>query len=694
MIANRPCKVKSVLVLSLIGKTNYKQNIMNKELRERLKKYGLGAGAIVAGTAASAQMVYTDIVPDDTVSGAGDSYQLDLDNNSSTDFNIAVYSGSFSSSYYGFFLSYQSISVQGYGSNRVMNDSSNYPYALNNGDPINNNAGSWAYGGDMFSHFYLNSYSTFSGTFGNWTPGTNDKYLGLRLDVSGTIHYGWARISVITENTFVIKDYAYQSQGSIPTSAGDTSSAAPAQALPATNIVGTDISNFGSGADLQVTFDMAADETGIEEYHLLIVKDANAGSFTMADAQAVSALNRTDITPSGTNITQNMTFGSRDVDGDLLAENVPYRIFVLSVADNINAFTDTLSQMSNQVTLTTPVIPTDPATNVVASDVDNNGNGSDLSVSFTKAADESGIGEYRIIVAREASAATFDLAAAQALNVSQYVAVTPTGSNITTVLVSTLRDTDGNLIEEQEPYRVFIHSVADNTNATVDTLSGMSNQVTLLGPTADIASNLVLSDVADYANGLDLQLSFTKALDESTVSTYRVIIVKSANAATFDRVAAESLGIASYKTTYPNGTNPTVVMNASTLDSDGDPITSMVPYKAFVLSMADGTNATANSLSGASNEITLNWAAGVASVDGSAGLVVNQAGNALQLRHRSGEAIVAATLYDVNGKLIKTHSNHASEMSVSVEGMATGMYILEARTNGQTMREKVFITVL
>ena len=54
-------------------------------------------------------------------------------------------------------------------------------------------------------------------------------------------------------------------------------------------------------------------------------------------------------------------------------------------------------------------VETDAVSKVIISDIGENGNGSDLSVSFDKAADESKVSEYRILVIKSASASTFDL---------------------------------------------------------------------------------------------------------------------------------------------------------------------------------------------------------------------------------------------------------------------------------------------
>ena len=40
------------------------------------------------------------------------------------------------------------------------------------------------------------------------------------------------------------------------------------------------------------------------------------------------------------------------------------------------------------------------------------------------------------------------------------------------------------------------------------------------------ATNVKASDVSDYGDGRDLQVSFTRAQNESNVSNYRVFVVK------------------------------------------------------------------------------------------------------------------------------------------------------------------------
>lgn len=110
----------------------------------------------------------------------------------------------------------------------------------------------------------------------------------------------------------------------------------------------------------------------------------------------------------------------------------------------------------------------------------------------------------------------------------------------------------------------------------------------------------VLSDVSDTDTPADLQLTFTKAEDESTISEYRVMLLP---------VAADPLSVAEanalpsdrYTVVLPTGSDIVMNFNATTKDIDGDLLAPDVLYRAQILSVADGLVAIANSVSIASN---------------------------------------------------------------------------------------------
>lgn len=176
--------------------------------QKKLKSYSVLAGTIVAANQVSAQVVYTDIIPDSTVNTDGGMYNLDLNNDGSVDFafNLTVTT---SSSY-----TVNKVGVNALNSNMVAGNATLayiYPTAMNPGDTVGA-ALTWNIGSSMSMGSYFGSPNS----FGNFL-GTTDKYIGLKLDVSGVTYYGWARLDVDSIATsFTIKDYAYMNNPGQP----------------------------------------------------------------------------------------------------------------------------------------------------------------------------------------------------------------------------------------------------------------------------------------------------------------------------------------------------------------------------------------------------------------------------------------------------------------------------------------------
>ena len=184
----------------------------SKKLSKKLAQYGALSMAIVGVTDLNGQIIYTDITPDFD-QGAGQPYSLDLNNDGTPDFQIHIESTS-------------DLKIMPLNANNEVlgnpysSGSSFYvfPYALSNGAPISNSAsGSWFNNSFSVGVQDLN-YSSCSR--GNWCSVT-DKYLGLRFNISGNTHYGWARLDVgASGNTWTIKDYAYNTILDEPITAG------------------------------------------------------------------------------------------------------------------------------------------------------------------------------------------------------------------------------------------------------------------------------------------------------------------------------------------------------------------------------------------------------------------------------------------------------------------------------------------
>jgi len=134
-------------------------------------------------------------------------------------------------------------------------------------------------------------------------------------------------------------------------------------------------------------------------------------------------------------------------------------------------FTNQLSGESNEVTLSVPTAGT--ATGLIASDATNNYDASDFRVIFDKADNENLVAEYKVFVKK--SAASFSLADAETN--TNGITIAKTGEKIIQTLLATAKDTDGDDIAMNTPYRFYVMSMGEGN--ALNSLSTTSNEVTL-----------------------------------------------------------------------------------------------------------------------------------------------------------------------------------------------------------------------
>ncbi|MFN0274492.1 MAG: T9SS type A sorting domain-containing protein [Chitinophagales bacterium] len=253
----------------------------------------------------NAQVIYTDINPDDTVLNdvAGGLAYIDMDNNGSIDFFFLnntfisttmpydssvrtyerIWAGPQASensiaasrwSYYGYtiFIRY-------------------FPYALSPGDTIPGNMDfqNWelqrmAYRTLAYS-ILLSTPVTHDGGFWFSDYGDiTDKYLGVRFaDDAGLYHYGWIRCDVKdTARTLIIKDYAYETEPEKPILAGDTVSYVQIHDDYAEGVV----TAYSSASTLYILFQTKASDAVILIYDLqgsLIERMSATSNINMID---------------------------------------------------------------------------------------------------------------------------------------------------------------------------------------------------------------------------------------------------------------------------------------------------------------------------------------------------------------------------------------------------------------------------
>lgn len=144
---------------------------------------------------------------------------------------------------------------------------------------------------------------------------------------------------------------------------------------------------------------------------------------------------------------------------------------------------------------TPPPIPRASITGVA--DIANNGNGSDLLVAFTAAANEMSVTEYRLLVIPQADAAGYDAAAAGAVPPGRYTVV-PTGQTAVEItLAADATDVAGNLIGEAVAYVAHVLVVVDAGSASDNQLSNPSAAITL----AQTDLVITLTDVIQAGSG-------------------------------------------------------------------------------------------------------------------------------------------------------------------------------------------------
>jgi hypothetical protein len=378
----------------------------------------------------------------------------------------------------------------------------------------------------------------------------------------------------------------------------------------------TPITNYvpGTTYDMEVMISSTGSPAGYGfQMVALNGSNINAGSWTNAgsNTQIASAGTRSYVEHGG-GISASNTFTTRWVAPSSGTGNVTF----YSSGNAVNGTGSTAGDGAslNSVTVSEMVanVSAGTASNVSISDIGNIGNGTDVQVSFNAAANENTIGQYRIMMVKQANAASFNLAAAQAVAIGSYSTVFPNGSSTYSPNLSPLaKDVNGANITNGQTYVTYILSVADGTNANTNSLSSASNSLTLQG-VAGMAMAVTINDVGN-PGAPDLNVTFNKATTESTVAGYRVMLIESSNAAAFNLAAAQAVASANYAMVSPNGSaNYTAAFTASSTDVAGNTLANGTTYVAFVLSIADGTNAVSNTLSSGSSPLQLQTIASVA----------------------------------------------------------------------------------
>ncbi|MFI5171808.1 MAG: hypothetical protein ACHQFW_05430 [Chitinophagales bacterium] len=239
-----------------------------------------------------------------------------------------------------------------------------------------------------------------------------------------------------------------------------------------------------------------------------------------------------------------------------------------------------------------------------ANDMGTTGTGADLQFGFTAPEDEPDILVYRIICVKQEGVEDFTLEMANVLAADQYTEIIPDGSiEYLSSFSSLSKDSDGDLITIAQPYQLFILNVMDPASGFLNMISKPGDTVELLDNVLPVV-DVVADDFSDLGNGADLQINFNAPETEQGITEYRIIIVKKDDADAFTISDAEAVAAENYIVVLPGSTSYSINLTDATTDSDGD-LVEPAKYKAFVLSVVDGTTASVNALSEPSAVITI-----------------------------------------------------------------------------------------
>jgi hypothetical protein len=116
----------------------------------------------------------------------------------------------------------------------------------------------------------------------------------------------------------------------------------------------TDIGNQDNGSDMQINFTSLADESQILGYRIFVTNEEDAANFTNQAANTIIDGNYIEIGHQETSSSYILPLGAKSTDGNLISENIEYRVFVQSLANFTSTDINSLSPASPMIILSNP----------------------------------------------------------------------------------------------------------------------------------------------------------------------------------------------------------------------------------------------------------------------------------------------------------------------------------------------------
>lgn len=171
----------------------------NELLLKKFKQYAiLTGGIIVAGSKmAHAQIVHTDVNPD-FIGGLNTSYDIDFNNDGIIDVTInqaySTWTGPYATYTYSYLRASGPTGTQFAGANVYDGAKLDFNNEIGQGSILTN----WS------STTLVNSWG-----WGEWIGINDDKFLGVKFEINGAVHYGWIKLSNQNDTQFTVKEFAY-----------------------------------------------------------------------------------------------------------------------------------------------------------------------------------------------------------------------------------------------------------------------------------------------------------------------------------------------------------------------------------------------------------------------------------------------------------------------------------------------------
>ncbi len=160
-------------------------------------------------------IIYTDIEPDFSSENIDHLFELDLNNDDIVDFTLSISPDI-----------YEWLGISAISNGGIISVTPWYTniVPLERGKEIFNLRGNtsgeiYKSGGIITSGDCNGNNEESNGCYYDWS-GKNDRFLGLRINLNGQTHYGWARLSVKSPTEWLVSDYAYNATPDSPIIAG------------------------------------------------------------------------------------------------------------------------------------------------------------------------------------------------------------------------------------------------------------------------------------------------------------------------------------------------------------------------------------------------------------------------------------------------------------------------------------------